>query len=179
MSSEKEVEKAREELKELNRENTERLRILGESLLLSTETSEQSAKQIEFLKNDILKFQATARSAHANYERELQLHAKAEKDLKDLETGTCVLQLRNFWIKWARSLYWCSSTPCLQLFVTSFYLSLFLSLSLLLSLLLSLSLHPSLSTSLSLSLSPLIRLSISHSPSSFLSSILHNNISFF
>ena len=96
MSSEKEVEKAREELKELNRENTERLRILGESLLLSTETSEQSAKQIEFLKNDILKFQATARSAHANYERELQLHAKAEKDLKDLETGTCVLQLRNF-----------------------------------------------------------------------------------
>ena len=95
MTSEKEIEKAREDLKELNRENTERLRILGESLLLATETSEQSAKQMEFLKNDILKFQATARSAHANYERELQLHAKAEKDLKDLETGTYVLQMQN------------------------------------------------------------------------------------
>ena len=95
MTSEKEIEKAREDLKELNRENTERLRILGESLLLATETSEQSAKQMDFLKNDILKFQATARSAHSNYERELQLHAKAEKDLKDLETGTYVLQMQN------------------------------------------------------------------------------------
>ena len=56
----------------------------------------ETYKQIEIcLKNDILKFQATARSAHANYERELQLHAKAEKDLKDLETGTYVLQMQN------------------------------------------------------------------------------------
>ena len=85
--------KAREELSNAKRESTERLRALEEEALLSTQSAQLTAQQMEFLKSDILKFQATARAAHSNYERELQLHAKAESDLKNVETGTFFLVL--------------------------------------------------------------------------------------
>jgi chromosome segregation ATPase len=86
MASEKDIEKAREDLLSEKRENVERIRTLEEETLLAKQALEQSGGQMEFLKADILKFQATARSAHGNYERELQLHAKAEKDLSDVQT---------------------------------------------------------------------------------------------
>ena len=93
MAYEKDIEKAREELSNAKRESTERLRALEEEALLSTQSAQLTAQQMEFLKSDILKFQATARAAHSNYERELQLHAKAESDLKNVETGTFFLVL--------------------------------------------------------------------------------------
>ena len=96
MSSEKEIEEAREELKEIKRENIENIRVLNESVLLSSQAAEQSAQQIELLKSDILKFQFVAKTAHSNYDRELQLHAKAERDLKDRENGTFPCVLTNF-----------------------------------------------------------------------------------
>lgn len=86
MASEKDIEKARDELLSEKRENVERIRKLEEETLLAKQALEQSGGQMEFLKADILKFQATARSAHGNYERELQLHAKAEKEFSDAQT---------------------------------------------------------------------------------------------
>ena len=85
LSTLQEVEKAREELLAAKREGSDKVRALEEEAALARQAAEQAAQQAELLKADILKFQTAARNSHANYERELQLHAKAERDLKDAE----------------------------------------------------------------------------------------------
>jgi nucleoprotein TPR len=85
LSAVKEVEEVREQLRTAQREYAEKVKSQEEEVTLSRQTIEQANQQMELLKVDIMKFQTTARSAHANYERELQLHAKAEHDLKTAE----------------------------------------------------------------------------------------------
>eukprot|EP01041_Mallomonas_annulata_P007955 gene7955-16288_t len=45
----------------------------------------QVLAQMEILRQDAMKYQQSARSSHANYERELQLHAQASTTVKTLE----------------------------------------------------------------------------------------------
>ena len=118
MAREKDIETAREELQEAKREAAERVRALEEEALLAKQAAEQLGQQMEILKADALKFQATARSAHGSYERELQLHAKAERDLKDLETGTdaCYASHRLFILAVSYcSVLYCSVLYCMLL----------------------------------------------------------------
>ena len=96
MARERDIEKAREELQEAKREAADRVRALEEEALVAKLAAEQYGQQMEILKGDALKFQATARAAHGSYERELQLHAKAERDLKDMETGTDMFTCLHF-----------------------------------------------------------------------------------
>jgi hypothetical protein len=91
MARERDIEKAREELQEAKREAADRVRALEEEAQVAKLAAEQYGQQMEILKGDALKFQATARAAHGSYERELQLHAKAERDLKDMEAGADTL----------------------------------------------------------------------------------------
>eukprot|EP00607_Mallomonas_marina_P000773 CAMPEP_0182433480 /NCGR_PEP_ID=MMETSP1167-20130531/63490_1 /TAXON_ID=2988 /ORGANISM="Mallomonas Sp, Strain CCMP3275" /LENGTH=1257 /DNA_ID=CAMNT_0024622215 /DNA_START=168 /DNA_END=3941 /DNA_ORIENTATION=- len=48
-------------------------------------SQEQANKQMEIIKEDMLKMQHAAKVANANYERELQLHAQAAASIKQLE----------------------------------------------------------------------------------------------
>jgi 3-deoxy-D-arabino-heptulosonate 7-phosphate (DAHP) synthase len=96
MARERDIEKAREELQEAKREAADRVRALEEEALVAKLAAEQYGQQMAILKGDALKFQATARAAHGSYERELQLHAKAERDLKDMETGTDMFTCLHF-----------------------------------------------------------------------------------
>jgi nucleoprotein TPR len=78
-----EVEESREQLRAANSANAESTRAHQEQLALARQESEQLREQLELLKADAVKFQAAAKSAFANYERELQMHAQAEKDLRE------------------------------------------------------------------------------------------------
>ena len=87
MAQEQDVEKMRDELRGVQREGAEKVRELEGQVLSAQQAAQLHAQQFELLKGDVLKFQAAARAAHGSYERELQLHAKAERDLSDAQTG--------------------------------------------------------------------------------------------
>ena len=87
MEQERDIEVARLELQDAKREGAERARVLEGEALRYEQAVAQHAQQVELLKGDCLKFQATARTAHGSYERELQLHATAERELKNAEAG--------------------------------------------------------------------------------------------
>lgn len=77
-----EVEEVREQLRAANAASAEAARALQDEVALARQQSEQVSGQLELLKADAVKFQAAAKSAYANYERELQLHAEAERQLR-------------------------------------------------------------------------------------------------
>ena len=85
VSTLQETEKAREELQTAKKEALEQVRGLEQEVANAQQTSKQAAEHMEQLKQDIVKFQTAARNSYTNYERELQLHAKAEADLKELD----------------------------------------------------------------------------------------------
>lgn len=87
MTQEQDIEKMRDELRGVQREGAEKVRELDGAVAAAQQAAQMHAQQFELLKGDVLKFQAAARAAHGSYERELQLHAKAERDLSDAETG--------------------------------------------------------------------------------------------
>ena len=93
MEQERDIEVTRLELQEAKREGAERARILEGEALRYEQAVAQHAHQVELLKGDCLKFQATARTAHGSYERELQLHATAERELKNAEAGAFMYAL--------------------------------------------------------------------------------------
>jgi 3-deoxy-D-arabino-heptulosonate 7-phosphate (DAHP) synthase len=115
MARERDIEKAREELQEARREAADRVRALEEEAQVAKQAAEQYGQQMEILKGDALKFQATARAAHGSYERELQLHAKAERDLKDMETGTHAYPPRHF--LQSHTAVHCAATVLIHLFL--------------------------------------------------------------
>ena len=57
--------------------------MLAEQLAQVKLSKEQLESQLEQMKVDLIKFQAVAKTAHSNDERELNLHATAEKELRE------------------------------------------------------------------------------------------------
>ena len=79
-----EAEDAREQLRAVESEAAEKIRKLEEAVALSQQECEQLKTQSATVTAEIAKFQDAAKSAHQNYERELQLHATAERELSEL-----------------------------------------------------------------------------------------------
>lgn len=79
-----ELEDTREELRNITLESTETVRKLDESLLLSRQEVDQLKQQSIVVNNEISKYQEAANVAYKNYERELQMHAQAERELNEL-----------------------------------------------------------------------------------------------
>lgn len=77
-------EQAREELHAFRSESAVIVRRLEESLALSQQEVLQMNEQSLAVATEIAKYQEAARLAHQNYERELQMHAQAERDLSDM-----------------------------------------------------------------------------------------------
>jgi len=77
-------EQAREELHAFRSESAVMVRRLEETLALSQQEVLQMNEQSLAVATEITKYQEAARLAHKNYERELQMHAQAERDLSDM-----------------------------------------------------------------------------------------------
>jgi len=77
-------EQAREELHSFRSESAVMVRRLEETLALSQQEVLQMNEQSLAVATEITKYQEAARLAHQNYERELQMHAQAERDLSDM-----------------------------------------------------------------------------------------------
>ena len=77
-------EQAREELHAFRSESAVMVRRLEETLALSQQEVLQMNEQSLAVATEITKYQEAARLAHQNYERELQMHAQAERDLSDM-----------------------------------------------------------------------------------------------
>ena len=77
-------EQAREELYTFRSESAEIVRQLEETLALSRQEVLQMNEQSLAVTTEITKYQEAAKIAHQNYERELQMHAQAERDLSDM-----------------------------------------------------------------------------------------------
>lgn len=67
----------------LSASHAEELRALHAQLAEAGQEKEELRTQLAVLQCDASRFQQTAKQAFANYERELQLHALAERSLKD------------------------------------------------------------------------------------------------
>jgi nucleoprotein TPR len=80
----KEVEDAREQLRSAFKAHEQEKSILTEQFAQAQLSQEQVQGQIEQMKTDLVKFQSVAKTAHSNYERELNLHASAEKELHEV-----------------------------------------------------------------------------------------------
>ena len=77
-------EQAREELHAFRSESAVMVRRLEETLALSQQEVLQMNEQSLAVATEIAKYQEAARLAHQNYERELQMHAQAERNLSDM-----------------------------------------------------------------------------------------------
>merc|ERR1711871_160570 len=82
----KEVEKTRERENGLKKEHTAAIAQLEADANLAKTQASQAVSQMDVLKKEVSKFQAVARSATQNYERELQLHATDAAELRAMET---------------------------------------------------------------------------------------------
>lgn len=78
-----EAEDAREQLRAFTAESAEKVRKLEETITLQQHEIDQLRAQGASMSGEIVKFQDAARAAHQNYERELQMHASAERDLSE------------------------------------------------------------------------------------------------
>ena len=78
-----EEENAREQLRSATREFNEKVASCEETSNSYRQQQEQAAKEAVLLKAELAKQQQMMRASHANYERELQLHARAEKALRE------------------------------------------------------------------------------------------------
>jgi len=63
--------------------HSEELRALHAQLAESSQEKQEMQTQLSILQSDATRFQQTAKQAFANYERELQMHALAERSLLD------------------------------------------------------------------------------------------------
>ena len=79
-----EAEDAREQLRSFTAESAETVRKLEEALALLRQECDQLKAQGATVSGEIARYQDAARAAHQNYERELQLHATAERELSEL-----------------------------------------------------------------------------------------------
>lgn len=81
-----EMEDLKDTIHNLNKQLESREEVLEEQKSIFQNEKTQLSQQLEILKKDILKFQSIAKESHKNYEHELQLHAKAERDLLELSS---------------------------------------------------------------------------------------------
>lgn len=79
-----EAEDAREQLRTFTAESAETVRKLEEALALLRQECDQLKAQSITVNGEIVRYQDAARVSHQNYERELQLHATAERELSEL-----------------------------------------------------------------------------------------------
>lgn len=75
----KEVEEARERQRDEAKEHSLQVKKLEESLAEAEKARTDTEQQLTLLKGEIARYQEAAKQSYANYERELQLHAYAEK----------------------------------------------------------------------------------------------------
>ena len=80
-----ELEQTREKLSGSEKENSESTLRLQNEVEIAKAAASQAASQMDNLHKDALKYQQAARSANANYERELQLHAHDAAELRNTE----------------------------------------------------------------------------------------------
>ena len=77
-----EVEEAREQLRIQTKQHEIDLKDWSDKVLVLEQSNQTYNTQISILQKDLSKYQEAARSAYQNYERELQLHATAEQQLR-------------------------------------------------------------------------------------------------
>lgn len=79
-----EIEESREAVRAMSKEREDRDREHALEISCLNEERKVLETQFEALKLDVVRFQSIARSARDNYERELQLHAAAERESSEL-----------------------------------------------------------------------------------------------
>jgi nucleoprotein TPR len=79
-----ETEDARAELRNLKSEYSEKLSRVEEALELSKSENQRLSEQASLVSSEISKYQAAEQLAFQNYERELQMHAHAQRELSSL-----------------------------------------------------------------------------------------------
>ena len=77
-----EVEEAREQLRIQTKQHEIDLKDWSDKVIVLEQSNQTYNTQINILQKDLSKYQEAARSAYQNYERELQLHATAEQQLR-------------------------------------------------------------------------------------------------
>lgn len=80
-----ELEQTREKMLGIEKEHTANIAGLKTEVEIANASAAQALAQMENLNKDVLKYQQAARSANANYERELQLHAHDAAELRNTE----------------------------------------------------------------------------------------------
>jgi hypothetical protein len=85
LSTIKEIEESHELINKTTADKNEAVLSITNELTITKENSMQAIRQMEQLKSDIVEKQNKAKISYQNYERELQLHAKAESSLREKE----------------------------------------------------------------------------------------------
>lgn len=78
-----EIEQLQDQLRNAEQKHNDEIHQLQSSLSQLTQLNSTYQQQIQALNQDITKLQQTCTATHDNYERELQLHAQAERDLRE------------------------------------------------------------------------------------------------